>query len=86
MPLARAANTGTTAERLAAIDTIHSLGIEGALARKDPAGYTLMSEPDGPYLFAGEHLAHVGAWQQGAFVSAWRAVNAIAARRQALAA
>lgn len=64
----------------------YSLGIEGALARKDPAGYTLMSEPDGPYLFAGEHLAHVGAWQQGAIVSAWRAVNAIAARRQALAA
>lgn len=64
----------------------YSLGIEGAVARRDPAGYTLMNEPDGPYLFAGEHLAHVGAWQQGAFVSAWRAVNAIAARRQALAA
>jgi monoamine oxidase len=64
----------------------YSLGIEGPIARRDPAGYTLMNEPDGPYLFAGEHLAHVGAWQQGAFVSAWRAVNAIAARRQALAA
>lgn len=64
----------------------YSLGIEGPVARQDPAGYTLMNEPDGPYLFAGEHLSHVGAWQQGAFVSAWRAVNAIAARRQALAA
>ena len=60
----------------------HSLGIAGDVARRDPAGYTLMSEPDGPYLFAGEHLSHVGAWQQGAIVSGWRAVNAIAARRQ----
>ena len=64
----------------------YSLGIEGPVARQDPTGYTLMNEPDGPYLFAGEHLSHVGAWQQGAFVSAWRAVNAIAARRQSAAA
>jgi len=64
----------------------YSLGIEGHIARSDPAGYTLMSEPDGPYLFAGEHLSHVGAWQQGAIVSGWRAVNAIATRRQSLAA
>lgn len=64
----------------------YSLGIEGHIARSDPAGYTLMSEPDGPYLFAGEHLSHVGAWQQGAIVSGWRAVNAIAARRQSQAA
>ncbi len=64
----------------------YNLGIAGEVAQQDPAGYTLMSEPDGPYLFAGEHLSHVGAWQQGAFVSAWRSVNAIAARRQARAA
>lgn len=63
-----------------------SLGIAGRVNEEDPAGYTLMNEPDGPYLFAGEHLSHVGAWQQGAFVSAWRAVNAIAAHRQSLAA
>lgn len=64
----------------------HSLGIEGHIAGGDPAGYTLMNEADGPYLFAGEHLSHVGAWQQGAIVSGWRAVNAIAARRQSAAA
>ena len=58
----------------------HNLGIAGQLTEQDPAGYTLMNEPDGPYLFAGEHLSHVGAWQQGAIVSGWRAVNAIAAR------
>jgi monoamine oxidase len=64
----------------------YSLGIEGHIARSDPAGYTLLNEADGPYLFAGEHLSHVGAWQQGAIVSGWRAVNAIAARRQSQAA
>jgi monoamine oxidase len=64
----------------------HSLGISGQVSGRDPAGYSLMNEPDGPYLFAGEHLAHVGAWQQGAIVSGWRAVTAIADRRQALAA
>jgi len=64
----------------------YNLGIAGQITERDPAGYTLMSEPDGPYLFAGEHLSHVGAWQQGAIVSGWRAVNAIAARRQSVAA
>ena len=64
----------------------HSLGIAGQVAERDPAGYALMNESDGPYLFAGEHLSHVGAWQQGAIVSGWRAVNAIAARRQPQAA
>jgi monoamine oxidase len=50
------------------------------------AGYDLMNEPDGPYHFAGEHLARVGAWQQGAIVSGWRAAEQIAERRQAAAA
>jgi len=45
--------------------------------------YTLLSEPDGPFYFAGEHLSHVGAWQQGAFASAHRAVAALDARRRA---
>ena len=64
----------------------YNLGIEGPMALQNPAGYTLMNQADGPYLFAGEHLSHVGAWQQGAIVSGWRAVNAIAARRQSAAA
>lgn len=63
-----------------------NLGIAGQVAEQDPDGYTLMNEPDGPYLFAGEHLSHVGAWQQGAIVSGWRAVNAIAARTSSNAA
>ena len=42
--------------------------------------YTLLNGPDGPYYFAGEHLSHVGAWQQGAFLSAHRAIGQIDAR------
>lgn len=53
------------------------------LAESDPAGYALMSDADGPFYFAGEHLSHIPAWQQGAFTSAHRVVNLIAARRAA---
>ena len=56
------------------------------IAQSDPDAYNLMTGPEGPYVFAGEHLSHVGAWQQGAFVSAWRAVNQIAEHRRATAA
>jgi monoamine oxidase len=63
-----------------------SKGIAADIARSDAEAYTLMTEAEGPYVFAGEHLSHVGAWQQGAFVSAWRAVNQIAEHRRAMAA
>jgi hypothetical protein len=35
------------------------------------------NEPDGPFYFAGEHLSHIGARQEGAIVSARRAINMI---------
>ena len=57
-------------------------GIECALAEDDPAGYALLSDPDGPVFFAGEHLSHVGAWQQGAFVSSHRAVRMLDAQHR----
>ena len=57
-------------------------GIECALAEQNPAGYDLLSEPDGPFYFAGEHLSHVGAWQQGAIVSAHRVVRMLDARHR----
>ncbi len=44
--------------------------------------YTLLSSPDGPFYFAGEHLSHVGAWQQGAIVSAHRAIAMLDARHR----
>ncbi len=62
----------------------YSQGAWLMLADRDPAGYALLSDADGPFYFAGEHLSHIPAWQQGAFVSSHRAVNAIAARQKAL--
>ncbi len=55
--------------------TPFSHGIECPLCEDDPAGYALLSEADGPFFFAGEHLSHVGAWQQGAFLSSHRVVR-----------
>ena len=52
----------------------YNYGIECALFEQTPAGYALLSQADGPFYFAGEHLSHVGAWQQGAFMSAHRTV------------
>jgi monoamine oxidase len=62
----------------------YNLGLEGHIANADPDGYTLMGQADGPFYFAGEHLSHVGAWQQGAIVSAHRVVNMIAERQASL--
>jgi monoamine oxidase len=42
----------------------------------------VLSEPDGPFFFAGEHLSHVGAWQEGAMLSARRAINMIDQHRR----
>ena len=53
------------------------------LADQDPDAYALMSDADGPFYFAGEHLSHIPAWQQGAFLSAHRVVNLIADRVKA---
>ena len=62
--------------------TPYSLGIECALSEQDPAAYSLLSDADGPFYFAGEHLSHVGAWQQGAFASAHRTVKRLDARHR----
>jgi monoamine oxidase len=44
--------------------------------------YTLLDTPDGPFYFAGEHLSHIGGWQEGAILSAHRAVRAIDKHRR----
>jgi monoamine oxidase len=36
-------------------------------------GIVQCKEPDGPFYFAGEHLSHIGAWKEGAILSARRA-------------
>ena len=43
-------------------------------------GYETLIEPDGRIIFAGDHCSHIVAWQEGAALSAIRAVGQVAAR------
>jgi monoamine oxidase len=43
--------------------------------------YKALCEPDGPFYFAGDYLTYTG-WQEGAIMSAWRSVGAIAKRQK----
>jgi monoamine oxidase len=53
----------------------HSLGIGARYASERDDNYATLSEPDGPIYFAGEHLSHIGLWQESAIISARRAIN-----------
>ncbi len=44
----------------------------------DPAAYSLLNQPIGPIHLAGAHLSQLPSWQEGAVLSAQRAVTAIA--------
>ena len=46
-------------------------------------GYETLIEPDGRLIFAGDHVSHIVAWQEGAAVSAIRAVGQVADRVKA---
>jgi monoamine oxidase len=48
----------------------------------DP-GYETLIQPDGPIYFAGCHLSHIVAWQEGAIVSSLRVVKMIGERTKA---
>ena len=41
--------------------------------------YGPLRAPEGPYHFAGEHFSLLPGWQEGAVLSAWAAVEAMAA-------
>jgi monoamine oxidase len=45
----------------------------------DP-GYQTLLQPDGPIYFAGDHVSHIVAWQEGAALSSLHAVNLISER------
>ena len=45
--------------------------------------YKVITQPDWPFVFAGDHTARVGAWQEGAALSAHRAAELIAAQVKA---
>jgi monoamine oxidase len=64
----------------------YSYGIAARWQSDDDPRYALLNTPDGPFHFAGEHLSHVGAWQEGAILSARRAIAQIDQRRRASAA
>ncbi len=61
----------------------YSFGIAARWPSDHEPGYALLNQPDGPFYFAGEHLSHVGAWQEGAILSARRAINLIDQHRRA---
>ncbi|HKD26223.1 MAG TPA: NAD(P)/FAD-dependent oxidoreductase [Xanthobacteraceae bacterium] len=61
----------------------YSLGIAARYQTARDPNYAVLSEPDGPFYFAGEHLSHVGAWQEGAILSARRAINMMDEHRRA---
>jgi monoamine oxidase len=60
-----------------------SLGIAARYRTDRDPNYATLGEPDGPFYFAGEHLSHVGAWQEGAMLSARRAINMLEKHRRA---
>ncbi len=61
----------------------YSLGIAARWQDGQEGLYQLLGTADGPFYFAGEHLSHVGAWQEGAILSAHRAIRAIDEHRRA---
>jgi monoamine oxidase len=61
----------------------YSLGIAARYSTEQDSNYAVLSEPDGPFYFAGEHLSHIGAWQEGAILSARRAINMMDNHRRA---
>ena len=47
------------------------------------SGYETLITPDGPFYFIGDHTSHVLGWQEGAALSALRAINLLSARLRA---
>jgi monoamine oxidase len=60
----------------------YSLGISARYRNYQDPSYLRLNEPDGPFYFAGEHLSQVGAWQEGAVLSAQRTIAMIDAHRR----
>jgi len=60
----------------------YSLGISARYRSYSDPSYVRLNVPDGPFYFAGEHLSQVGAWQEGAVLSAQRSIAMIDAHRR----
>jgi monoamine oxidase len=61
----------------------YTLGIAARWRDGQEGIYKMLGEPDGPFYLAGEHLSHVGAWQEGAILAAHRAIAQIDEHRRA---
>ena len=62
----------------------HNLGGWASWTPEQKGGiYRLLQEPDGAIYLAGEHLSNLMGWQEGAILSAHRAIEKIAARVKA---
>jgi len=59
------------------VGTLWGGGPGGVAAR--PAAYAELLKPEGPIVFAGEHLSYQGTWQEGAAMAAHEALKLIAA-------
>jgi monoamine oxidase len=64
---------------------IASYGPDESALRETPlgVGYQTMIAPDGPIYFVGDHVSHVLGWQEGAALSALRAIQMISDRVKA---
>ena len=62
----------------------YSLGFTARFRQGQENEYSLLNMPDGLFYFAGEHLSPIGAWQEGAILSARRAANMIDKQRRAM--
>lgn len=60
----------------------YSLGISARYPSYNDPAYTLLGQPDGPFYFAGEHLSQLGAWQEGAILSAQKTIAMIDGHRR----
>ena len=59
-------------------------GVNPTAARtQSNPGYETLIQPDGNIIFAGDHVSHIVAWQEGAILSAQRAVKQVAEKTKA---
>jgi monoamine oxidase len=62
----------------------YSLGEAAHYRTGQVAEYDLLSQPDGPFFFAGDYLSKIGTWQESAMTSARRTINLLDAKRRAV--
>ena len=60
-------------------ETVGTLWGGGPAAAGRPAAYGALLKPEGPIVFAGEHLSYQGTWQEGAAMAAHEALRLVAA-------